>query len=133
MIETATDSEEVSRVIDTVSARSKQLYEKAYNRITVLAGEQKTEKTDTVQSTDGVTEKNAAERKNREFLGNMENAVGEATREISDLIVSVGAELENFAKSEEVKNAVDKTKEGVIDVAEKAVDILKSWLKPDGE
>jgi hypothetical protein len=34
---------------------------------------------------------------------------------------------------EDVKATVDKAKEGVVDVAEKALAILKDWLTPESE
>ena len=39
----------------------------------------------------------------------------------------------NFVNREDVKTAVEKTKEGVVDVAEKALEILKGWLAPERE
>ena len=144
MIETATDPDEAGRIIDSVSDRSKQLYEKACDKIADLAGEDKkeeiteeiqeeetTEEVITEEIREEVPETEEIEERTNDFFDNFEDRVGEATQELTDLIHSVGEELENFANSEEVKAAVDKTREGVIDVAEKALDILKSWLKPE--
>ena len=59
--------------------------------------------------------------------------LAEAKNGIDQIISNVGEEINNFVNREDVKTAVEKTKEGVVDAAEKALEILKGWLAPERE
>ena len=115
MMEETVNEEEVSRVIQTVKTRSKDLYENALKKIGQLKAEKevKEEKEEEAKAEDG----SAAQEKSG----------------FEEMIGSVSHEINNFMNREDVKAAVEKTKEGVVDVAEKALEILKGWLAPERE
>ena len=119
MIEDAVDEEEVSKVIETVKVRSKDLYENALEKINAL----KAEKVQTEESSQAAEEEKEEDK----------DVFAEAKNGIDQIISNVGEEINNFVNREDVRNAVEKTKEGVVDAAEKALEILKGWLAPERE
>ena len=105
--------EETAKAVETVRVRSRELYENALSRIDVLLSVK--------NESESIEEKKPEEK----------NPVEEARQSLDKLIGNVSEEISNFMNREDVKSAVDKTKEGVIDVAEKALEILKEWLAPE--
>ena len=110
MLDTDRNEEEIAKAVEMVKVRSKELYDNAVKRIESLQPA-KEEETQPKES----------------------NHVEDAKRQIDDIISSVGDEINNFMNREDVKATVDKAKEGVVDVAEKALAILKDWLTPESE
>ena len=108
--ETILNEEEATKAVETVRVRSKELYDNALSRIDALLSKK--------------DESETAEQK---------NPVEEARQGLDELIGNVSEEISDFMNREDVKRAVDKTKEGVVDVAEKALEILKEWLAPERE
>ena len=60
-------------------------------------------------------------------------ALKKGFEEIKQSSTQVKENIDEFMNSEEVKQTIEKAKTGTIDVAEKALDTLKSWLSPEGE
>ena len=60
-------------------------------------------------------------------------ALKKGFEEIKQSSIQVKENIDEFMNSEEVKQTIEKAKTGTIDVAEKALDTLKSWLSPEGE
>ena len=118
MMEDTVNDEEVSKVIETVKARSKDLYENALDKISALKAEK------AVQQEPAQPKEETDESK---------DILAEAKNGIDQIISNVGEEINNFVNREDVKTAVEKTKEGVVDAAEKALEILKGWLAPERE
>ena len=110
MLDTDRKEEEIAKAVEMVKVRSKELYDNAVKKIESLQPA-KEEETQPKES----------------------NHIEDAKRQIDDIISSVGDEINNFMNREDVKATVDKAKEGVVDVAEKALAILKDWLTPESE
>ena len=102
------NEEEATKAVETVKVRSRELYENALSRINALLSP----KSESVED----EQKNPAE---------------EVKQGLDELIGNVSEEINSFMNREDVKRTVDKTREGVIDVAEKALEILKEWLVPE--
>ena len=102
------NEEEVAKAVETVKVRSRELYENALSRIDALLSP-----------------------KSESIEDEQKNPVEEVKQGLDDLIGNVSEEISSFMNREDVKRAVDKTREGVIDAAEKALEILKEWLAPE--
>ena len=116
MADHITNEEEAGKVIENVRNRSKEFYENALGKINELLPEKKEEE---------IREESVAEEKS--------DPVSDAGKSIDEIISNVGEEINNFMNREDVRRVVDKTKEGIVDVAEKALEILKGWLAPESE
>ena len=60
-------------------------------------------------------------------------ALKKGFEEIKQSSIQVKENINEFMNSEEVKQTIEKAKTGTINVTEKALDTLKSWLSPEGE
>jgi hypothetical protein len=108
--ESVFNEEETAKAVETVKVRSKELYENAISRIDAL------------------------------LLTNSENNSGDERKSseedkhgLDELIGNVGDQIGDFINKEEVKRAIESTKEGVSEVSGKALEILKEWLAPEGD
>ena len=52
---------------------------------------------------------------------------------VSEVSGKVVDSAKEFLNKEEVKETIEKVKDGTADIAEKAVNALKDWLRPDKE
>ena len=122
MLEETRSDEEVLKAIDTVKTRSRQLFDSAVEKISALKEE--------VSRKEETAEEKPAQ---KQQVTDTADLIDAARKGIDEIIGNVGDEINEFVNREDVKTAVEKTKEGVIDVAEKALEILKGWLAPESE
>lgn len=59
--------------------------------------------------------------------------VEEIKQEVKEEVKDVVDDIDAFFEKEEIKNASNTIKEATIEAVEKAVNILKDWLKPEGK
>ena len=106
-------SQEVLNSIDFVKAKSKTLYEEALKKIEEIKKDEKVN--EAIENVTNVTKKIADSVTDNEFVKAAENSIYE------------------FKNKPEVKNAIDRAKHSTVEVAEKALSILKDWLEPEDE
>ena len=59
------------------------------------------------------------------------DSVMEAKQEVKELVKNTKTDIEEFFEKEEVKTIVDKAKTKTVNLADKALNTLKEWLKPE--
>lgn len=106
-----TDSQEVQNGINVVKARSKQLYENALKKIAEIK--------------ESKTYKDTSDYVNK--------TVDQVKNETNAFITSAKDSIDEFFEKQEVKDTIDKAKIKTIDIAGKALEVLKQWLKPEEE
>ena len=99
------DSEEVEKGIEIVKVKSKDLYDKAMIRINEIIG--------------------------KENVNNIKEDINDVADGVKDIAQNVKSDINDFFEKEEVKNAINNAKDTTVDIAEKALDTLRAWLKPE--
>lgn len=99
------DSEEVEKGIEIVKVKSKDLYDKAMIRINEIIG--------------------------KENVDNIKEDINDVADGVKDIAQNVKSDINDFFEKEEVKNAINNAKDTTVDIAEKALDTLRAWLKPE--
>lgn len=128
-----TDPEEVKKAVDFVTSKSKEVYEASMNKIKAFMASEEVEKAkeDAEQFIKNASEKATQTIKEaydkalenpdiKQFADGVTNAYNKAAKNVN-----------TFLEKPEVKAGIDKAKDVTIDYAEKAVDALREWLKPD--
>lgn len=57
----------------------------------------------------------------------------ETVDDAKKLVKDVKKDINDFFEREEVKNTIESAKEATVEIADKALDTLKEWLKPEDE
>lgn len=99
------DSQEVEKGIEIVKFKSKELYDKAMLKINNIIGEDNTKE--------------------------IKDNICDVADDVKDIATNVKSDIDDFFEKEEVKNAINNAKDVTVDVAEKALDTLRAWLKPE--
>lgn len=99
------DSDEVEKGIEIVKVKSKELYDKAMFKINDIIGENN--------------------------ANDIKDNLGDVADDVKEIAVNVKNDIDEFFEKEEVKNAINNAKDVTVDVAEKALDTLRAWLKPE--
>ncbi len=102
------NEEETAKAVEIVKFRSKELYDNALSRIDALL----------------------SVRNESKSVG-QKSLIEETKQGFDEFIGNVSEDIDSFMNREDVKSAIDKAKIGVVDVAEKALEILKGWLAPE--
>lgn len=103
------DSEEFEKSLDVVKNKSKELYDNALKKISEV------KKSQTYSDTMDYVRKTANQVKG----------------ETIDFLEGTKNNIDEFFAKPAVKESIDKAKVKTVDVAEKALDTLKQWLKPE--
>lgn len=74
--------------------------------------------------------------KSKQLYDNALNKIDELTKpenveEAKKVVNDVKKDINDFFEREEVKNTIESAKEVTVDIAEKAIDTLKDWLKTE--
>lgn len=75
--------------------------------------------------------------KSKQLYDNALNKIDELTKpenvdKAKKVVNDVKKDINDFFEREEVKNTIESAKEVTVDIAEKAIDTLKDWLKTEG-
>lgn len=75
--------------------------------------------------------------KSKQLYDNALNKIDELTKpenveKAKKVVNDVKKDINDFFEREEVKNTIESAKEVTVDIAEKALDTLKDWLKTEG-
>ena len=108
---TFSNSEEVEKSIDIVRIKSKELYDNALKKIDEV-------------------KKSQAYNDTLDYVKKTANQVKDETK---DFVEGTKNNIDEFLAKHEVKESIDKAKIKTVDLAEKALDTLKQWLKPEDE
>lgn len=103
------NTEEFENSLNVVKTKSKELYDNALKKIDEV------KKSQTYSDTVDYVKKTANQVKNETF----------------DFFEGTKNNIDEFFTKPEVKESIDKAKLKTVDVAEKALDTLKQWLKPE--
>lgn len=129
---TITDKEELNKTVDFVTEKTKEIYEASIKGIDAFIKSEEVKK-----AVDGAQDfiKDAGEKigdfakdtydkamENPDIKGVVDGVV-KAANEVKE-------DVDDFFERPEVKEKVDLAKDKTIEIAEKAVDALKKWLKP---
>ena len=131
----ATDPEEVSKTLDFVKAKAKDLGDSATKAFDSFRNKEKEDEKSVMENvtefTDKVADKVTAvyneavdSLKNNESLKDLGDKVSEGYEKVVE-----GAK--DILNKQEVKETIDKVKDSAGDIAEKAVSALKAWLGPE--
>ena len=115
LIENNADEEELSKAIDTIRTRSKDLYDSALNKINEIKGSVNGEE----------APENKEEKQSDPFY--------EVTKSIGNIVDDAKEGIDTFMNRDDVKETVNKAKSSAVDIAEKTLEILRGWLKPEGD
>lgn len=99
------DSQEVEKAIEVVKIKSKELYDKAMLKINNIIGD--------------------------DNVNDIKVNLNDAADDVKEIAIDVKNDIDDFFEKEEVKNAINNAKDVTVDVAEKALDTLRAWLKPE--
>lgn len=104
-------TEDFENSLNIVKTRSKELYDDALRKIDEV------KKSQTYNDTVDYVKKTASQVKN----------------DTVDFIEGTKNNIDEFFTKPEVKESIDKAKLKTVDIAEKALDTLKQWLKPEDD
>ena len=127
------DNEDVKKTLAFVKSKAKDLYDSALKSINDFMNQEKVK--------DSLSNANEFASKVVDKVSDVYNDAVEAAKKnetIKNISEKVSAGYENVVKSTkeflekpEVQDRIDKVKDGTIDIAEKAVEALRNWLRPE--
>ena len=76
------------------------------------------------------------DKKSKQLYENASNKINELINpetvdDAKKLVKDVKKDINDFFEREEVKNTIESAKEATVEIADKALDTLKEWLKPE--
>ena len=133
ILDTIKDPEEIKKATDFVKEKSKQVYDFSIKKIDELKANEDVKR--------GLSEAG-------DFVKDVARKTGDMAKEVYDkamenedvkkfadktgeVLTDARKGVEDFMNKPETKEAIDKAKDTTIDLAEKAVQALKDWLKPE--